>query len=112
MAHIELVTSLLDTLLQALLTNVETLSRKNAFGISHCTSLQCIRHLCTGIDNETMKGVSQGAKKITDMVSSTDFRFLEHDISVHLRLISTQIVNRAPCQESEKLGLIISAITM
>ena len=63
-AHSELVASLLDTLLQALLTNIETLPRKNILSV-FLTALPCnVSDICTGIDKETIKGVFQAAIKV------------------------------------------------
>ena len=64
MAHIEPVASLLDTLFQALLTNIETPPRKNILS-AFLTALPCnVSDFCTGIDKETIKGVFQAAKKV------------------------------------------------
>ena len=60
MAHIELVASLLDTLLEALLTNVEALPRKKYFRHISLHFLAMYPDICTG--KETMKGVFQAAK--------------------------------------------------
>ena len=89
-AHLILVATLPGTLLKALLTNIAILFRKMHFQhfSLHFLSM-CVSDICTGVDKVSMKGVNRVAKKLTSMVSSTDCKFLEHDVPAQLFLISS-----------------------
>ena len=80
-AHLKLVATLLETIVQAAPRKYRNPDQKKMHfrHFSPHFFAICVSDICAGVDKVTMKDVFQATKKLTSMVLSTDCRFLEHD---------------------------------
>ena len=69
-SYLELVATLMDTLFQALLADVEILSRKKKRAFAPPTALiQNVSDVCNGIDKMSMKSIFQAATRVNISVA-------------------------------------------